>query len=333
MDLKETVFSLSKVNGVSGCETAAAEYAEKLLREYTDNVKITSGGVIADICPPKPGKPKIVLDAHIDCVGFVITSVENGFAKVSDVGSIDTRMLAAQRVTVHEKKPVRGVICTIPPHLSKKDSRAPNISEIYIDLRGGEEFVSPGDFVSFDTLPASLIGIRVAGKALDNRSGITAVLYALDITDIASLECGLTVVFPFQEEVGLRGAGVCAYETCPDIAVAVDVSFAYSEGENRFECGEMGKGCMIGFSPVLDKELSLKLAETAERLDIPYQREVMNDSTGTDADKYSVSRSGVKTATLSIPLKYMHTPAEVIDLSDIINTGRLIAAFIKEAGK
>ena len=132
------------------------------------------------------------------------------------------------------------------------------------------------------------------------------------------------------EELGERGAKIGAFRIDPDIALAVDVSFGLSDSEEREKCGELGKGAMIGISPCLSRDISDRLISTARVVEIPYQIEVMNGSTGTNADRYSVNREGAKTCTISIPLRNMHTPAEVIDLRDVRAAAELIAEFVKE---
>ncbi|MDD7429693.1 MAG: M20/M25/M40 family metallo-hydrolase [Oscillospiraceae bacterium] len=335
MDLTETIFELSRMGGASGQEGSVAGFLAEKLREYMDNVRIKNGSVIAEMGTLDENAPKIVLDAHTDRIGFIVTSVcGDGFLKVHNLGGIDMRILSAQRVIIHGKKDVKGVICSIPPHLRSK-KEVPDISQIYIDTGLSEaqakDIISAGDTVTFDTEPKMLLGTRITGGALDDRSGIAAILYALSITDISTLKCRLAVVFSAQEEVGERGAAVCAFEEAADIAIAVDVSFAYSSGEKPDKCGTLGKGCMIGFAPTLDGELSREFVNIAKSEDIPYQLEVMGGTTGTNADRYSVSGSGARAVTLSIPLKYMHTPAEMIDLNDVIGTGKLIYAYLKGA--
>ena len=163
---------------------------------------------------------------------------------------------------------------------------------------------------------------------MDDRCGVAAVLYALEQLKNRTPAYNVTVVFSVQEELGERGAKTGAFETAPDIAIAVDVSFAYGEGEKRSKCGDMGKGPMIGISPCLSREISDALFRTAKKAGLPYQTEVMNDLTSTNADQYSAVGKGAKTCTVSIPLRYMHTPVEVIDLKDVENTALLLAEYI-----
>ncbi len=335
MDLNKTIESLCLAKGVSGDENEAAELALSMLKEYTDDLSIKNGNVIGRF-GTKGAKPHILIDAHIDQIGLVVTHItEDGFLKISNCGGIDRRILSAQQVKVMGKQIVNGVICSVPPHLETDESKVPEISDICIDVgmtkAQAEELISSGDKIVFSPHCEKLIGDRISGTALDDRCGVAAVLRAIDIVKGKTLPYELTVLFSSQEEVGERGAKIAAFDIVPDIALAVDVSFALTYGDSESKCGKMGKGCMIGYSPVLDRKLSDEFRRIAENKELPYQIEVMSETTGTNADRFSVNRSGARAVTLSIPLKYMHTPAEVISVSDVENTARLIAAYLEEA--
>ena len=193
-----------------------------------------------------------------------------------------------------------------------------------------EKVISLGDKIVFSQHCADLLGDRITGAALDDRCGVASVLRAVDILKNEKPNCSYTVLFSTQEEVGERGAKIGVYDVAPDIAIAVDVSFALTADDSELKCGHMGKGCMIGIAPTLDRELSKEMMRIAEKNGLSYQTEVMSGETGTNADRFSVNAGGVKAVTLSVPLKYMHTPVEVISLSDVENTAQLIAAYIKE---
>ncbi|MDE6763949.1 MAG: M20/M25/M40 family metallo-hydrolase [Oscillospiraceae bacterium] len=334
MDLEKSIMSLADARGVSGDETNAAELALSMLKSYTDDCFIKNGNVIGRLgC--KGSKPHILLDAHIDQIGFTVTHItDDGFLKIAGCGGIDRRLLLAQQVTVLGSKPLDGVICAIPPHLETDESKVPEMEDICVDVglskERAEEMISLGDKIVFSSRCEKLQGDRITGAALDDRCGVAAILRALELVNDKALQCELTVMFSTQEEVGERGAKIGAYDIEPDIAIAVDVSFALTVDDSELKCGKMGGGCMIGFSPVLDRELSQRLKAVAEKNSLPYQIEVMSGTTGTNADRFSVNKSGVKAVTLSIPLKYMHTPVEVISLSDVENTAQLIAAYIME---
>lgn len=335
MDLEKTIMSLADAAGVSGDEDEAAELALSLLKNYTDDCEIKNGNVIGRL-GKRGGKPHILIDAHIDRIGLVVTHItDDGFLKVSGVGGIDRRLLPAQQVKVLGRETVFGVICSMPPHLEKDGSSVPEMDSVCIDVgmtkEQAEKVISLGDKIVYSAHCEKLLGGRITGAALDDRCGVAAILRALDILKGTAPDCEVTVLFSAQEEVGERGAKIAAYDIDPDIALAVDVSFALTADDSEVKCGTIGGGCMIGFSPTLDRELSEKLVSVAEKNGMPYQREVMSGSTGTNADRFSVNRGGVKAVTLSIPLKYMHTPVEVISVSDVENTAQLIAAYVKEA--
>ena len=334
LELKNVIFDLSSADGVSGEESCAAQYALKYLKNYTDDCFIKNGNVIGNFGNRKNGTPHILIDAHIDQVGLIVTNIyESGFIGFSNVGGIDRRLLPAQQVCIHGKKKLAGVLCSTPPHLSGSDNKINKIEDFYIDTGMSFEAVSnivePGDRITFASMPKELLNDRITGPALDDRSGVASILYALELLRNQKYECSFSVTFSAQEELGERGAKIAAFDIDPDIALAVDVSFAYCLGDREYECGKMGQGPMIGISPSLSREISDKLIEISKNENIPYQLEVMNGLTSTNADQFSVNRTGCKACTVSIPLKYMHTPSEIIQIDDVENTGRLIAAYIR----
>lgn len=341
MEIKNLLKQLSQVPGVAGEEQAAVEFTTGLLKKYTEDVTINPlGSVIARVKAPQPGAPMILLDAHIDQIGLIVTHIEeNGFLRVGNCGGIDRRLLLAQKVTVFGKRQVTGIIASKPPHLQTGDEakKVPAIDEIFIDTGFSSEelkgMVFPGDKVRIEGEFLELKHDRVAAPALDDRAGVVAILLALDNLKEKQYPAGVTVVFSTQEETGSAGAATSAFAIDADMAIAVDVSFAHTSDAPEHKCGKMGKGVMIGIAPVLDKQISNRLTEIAKKQEIPYQIEVMSGSTGTNADKISLSGSGVRSGILSIPQKYMHTPVEVVQMDDIQSTARLLAEFVLKAGE
>lgn len=336
MNLINTITALSEASGASGYEENAASVALEMLKKYCPDAVIKNGNIIGNFTEFDDKRPSLLIDAHIDQVGFIVTYItDDGFIKVGNLGGIDRRLLPAQQVVVHGKKDIKGIISSVPPHLSNGENAVLSIDDITIDtgMPANElkKIVSCGDSVTFDTKCRKLLGNRITGSALDDRCGIASVLYALDMLKNAETKYNITVLFSTQEELGERGAKIGAYEINPDIAIAVDVSFAYALGENEIKCGFLGKGPMIGISPSLSREISDKLTDAALKNNIPYQLEVMNGLTSTNADRFSVNREGVKACTISIPLRNMHTPVEIIDIEDVKLTAQLIADFVKEA--
>lgn len=335
MELKEMLEKLCNATGVSGAENGACEVACELLKNYTDDAVCDNfGSVKGFIGDRNNGKPTVMLEAHIDEIGFIVTYIDDdGFIKVSNCGRTDRRLYAAQTVTIHtENGAVKGVIATLPPHVNPDTKTAMKDEDVTIDTgytkAEVEKLVSLGDRVTIDAKFTPLLGTRVTGKATDDRSGVAAVLYALELMKSKTLMYNVEVLFAAQEEVGCRGALINSYNSEARYAIATDVSFAYTSEAKREKCGDMGKGAMIGIAPILDKELTNELKALAKSKDIPHQFEIMSGETGTDADEISKIKGGIRTALLSIPQKYMHTPIEVVDLKDIESVSRIMAEFV-----
>ena len=339
MDCKELLFGLTGASGVSGAEENAGEYALSRLHSYTDDAHMDSfGNIIGRIGVHSADKPTLLFDAHIDEIGLIVTYIdEKGFVKVGNCGGVDRRLLLAQEVCIHGKKDIPGIICSKPPHLlsAEDKKKPPEISEISIDTGYSkeqlQELAAPGDRITFHGKTLELLHGRISSKALDDRSGVAAILLALDLLkDEGEIPFNLTVLFSSQEEVGEHGAHIAAYDITPDYAVVVDVSFALTSDSPEDKCGIMGKGGMIGISPSLHRAFSDRLVSLAKEEEIPYQLEIMPELTGTNADQICVTKGGVKTVTLSIPLRYMHTPVESLAISDVEAVARLLCAFAKE---
>lgn len=330
--LKKLITKLCKMNGISGDESEIAEFACEKLKKYCPDARIENGNVIGTLGNQNPNAWHVLLDAHLDQIGLIVTSItEDGFITVGNIGGLDRRWFPAQRVIIHGKKNISGIICTLPPHLTNGEEKVQKIEQVRIDTGYSaqelKEIISIGDSVTFCGITQELAGGRFTSPALDDRAGIASVLYALDEIWQEDIGCKVTVLFSAKEEVNGYGAKVGCFAINPDIALAIDVSFA---GDGKLsKTGISGNGVMIGFSPALSKDLSHELANDAIDAKIPYQYEVMNGRTGTNADDFSICRDGVETGVLSIPIDYMHTPVEVVDLSDIKHTGKLLAEFLR----
>jgi endoglucanase len=343
MNIFDTLKQLTDAQGVAGNEGAVSQVALELLKEFDPNAHTDCfGSVVGFIGDRDNGNPVILLDAHIDQVGLIVTHIDDkGFIKAERCGGIDRRALAAQAVTIHSREPVKGVICTIPPHVSrgKKDVTQPmKADSIRIDAgltkAQAQEVISLGDVATIDGELIRMSDKIVTGSALDDRAGVCAVLYALSLLKgNKALRFNIAVSFSAQEELGCRGATVTAYNAEPEYAVVVDVSYGLSPGCSSIEhkCGKLGGGPMLGYAPTLNREMFEGFKKIAREHDVAYQLEIMSrDTGGTNADSITTVKGGVKTALVSIPLRYMHTPVETADISDIEAAGHLIAAFIEE---
>ena len=338
MNIKQTLLELS---GAPGHGLAAAKLATDLLTPFGKVSLTPLGSVVCEVWEATSGKPHLLLDAHFDTVGLIVTHIDDtGFLRVSGCGGVDPRVLPACPVVVHASKgDIPGVVCSTPPHLDKGgEKKFAKADEVYIDIgmakEAAEKTVSPGDRVSLLAPGRALLGDRLAGGGLDNRAGCVCLLRTLELLrEMQPDGCGLSVLFSSLEEVGGQGAKTAAYALRPTHAIVVDTSFAHTPGSQRHLCGNLGGGPMIGTAPILSGEITGWLFEAAKTVGIPYQHEVMGAGTGTNADHIAVTRAGVPTGLLSIPLKYMHTPVEVAAVSDIEQTARLIAAFIEDFAK
>lgn len=327
----ELLKELTQTIGVSGCEENIAALLKKKLSSYGD---VTIDNMNNVFCTFGEGY-HFLLDAHLDEIGLIVTDItDDGFIKFSNCGGIDARPLPAMEVSVWGREEVKGIISTLPPHLqsASDEKKIPKLSELAIDTGLTkdklEKLVSLGDRITFKRNFTPLLNGLVSASCLDDRSGVAAILMCLD--ELKNLGCKVTVMFSSQEEVGTRGAKVGPYAKSVDETISVDVSFALTPGCDKSECGELSKGAMIGFSPILDKEISRNLVDAAEKNSIPYQCEIMSGRTGTNADVISISEKGKKTALISIPEKYMHQRVEVVDTADVESVSRLICAYIKE---
>ncbi len=332
-DIRSALKTLTDKAGVAGDEREASEAAAELLRQYAENVEIDSfGNVTGIISSDDPDAETLMLDAHIDRIGMIVTYIDDGgFIKMGSVGGTDMRVMLAQSVTVHGKQSVKGVISTLPPHVSKEHSKVADIGELSVDVgmsrERAERCISPGDRITIDSDFRELAGGRISAAAIDDRSGVCAVLAALDMLKGRKLKYNIAVSFSAQEETGERGVKQVAFRIQPDRAIAVDVSFGRTPDSEPQDTAELGSGVMIGFSAALDREMSENLRELAREKNIPFTAEVMPSSTGTNADSIAVSGKGVCCCTLSFPIRYMHTPTETVDMRDIEATARLIAEY------
>lgn len=331
MDTKELIKKLTAVPSVSGSESNLKELLTEMLEPYG---KVETDALNNIFCTFGEGY-HILLDAHIDEIGFAVTSVtEDGFLKLGGCGGIDRRLILGSEVSVWGREEVKGVISTLPPHLQENGSEnnVPELSAVSVDIgmckAEAEKLVSPGDKITFKRHFDSLMGNQISANCLDDKTGAASIIMALDA--LKKLPVKITVMLSAQEEVGTRGAKSGAYGKNVDEAIAVDVSFGYTPGCNKEECGEIGKGAMIGISPTLDKDISSALIRCAEKDGIRYQTEVMNGRTGTNADVINLTEGGIKCGLISIPLKYMHTPVEVVDIGDVESVSKLIVSYIKE---
>jgi endoglucanase len=279
-------------------------------------------------------RPKLMLAAHMDEIGLVVTGVEKGFLRVTRVGGTDRRVLLGLEVVVHGQRDLPGVVATRPPHVLPQEERKKIVpwDQIFVDVglpaEEVEQLVAVGDLISIRRDMVELKNRRVAGKAMDDRACVAAVTLALEQLSNVSHAWDVFAVATVQEEKGLVGATTASYGVAPDLAVALDVGFGKHPGVSEPDAFPLNEGPTIGIGPNFHPGLVKRLKEVAESQEIPYQMEPMPGRSGTDAWAIQVTREGVPTALISIPIRYMHQPVETLAVQDVERAGRLVAAFI-----
>ena len=332
MDTKQLLFDLCAPSGPAGREGEAAEKAAELLSQFASVRRDALGNVLGHLGDPNAPR-HILLDAHIDEIGLVVTSLSDGFLKVGKAGGVDIRTLPAHEVVIWGRKPIPGLFCATPPHLSKDSDRSKfsSLDEMMVDtgLTADQlkDLVQPGDRVTLKRNPKNLLDDRIACGALDDRAGVASLLKCVSLLP-GLKKTQVTVLFSVQEEVGQAGAITGSFGVDATEAIAVDVSFAMSPGCPSHKCGKLGDGVMIGYSPILSRSMFERLVSLSKEEDIPYQTEIMGGDTGTNADYIAISRTGIPCGLLSIPQRYMHTACEVVDVHDVDAVAKLLAAYI-----
>ena len=316
-------------------------YVEPHVDELHTDVLGNAWGVVRG-----PERPRVMLAGHVDEIGLMVRYIDDqGFLYFAAVGGVDPHLLPGQRVRVHGKNgPVLGVIGRKPVHLIEQDERSKvaKIKDLAIDIGAGdreeaEALVSVGDPVTFAVGLERMAGGRVVSRGLDDKMGSFVVAEVLRrvAERRKDLRCSLYGVSTVQEEIGLRGARTSAFGIDPDVGICIEVTFATDHpGVDKKTVGDvrLGKGPVLSRGPNINPRVFELLRETAEDEGIPIQFEAAPRATGTDANVMQLNRSGVATALVEVPLRYMHTPSEMLCLEDLENAVRLATAFVFRVG-
>ncbi|NBI10866.1 M42 family peptidase [Colidextribacter sp. OB.20] len=340
MNYEQTLSRLCALSGPSGFEERVTGAAAELLRPLVDEVYCTRLGSVVGLrrCG-RDNAPRLLLDAHLDEIGFIVTGHEEGFLRFAPLGGVDPRMLPDREVVLLTDPPVHGVVACLPPHVQTAEDmdKSLPIKDLYIDVglsqEEAERRIPLGTPATYRGGCAPLGENLLSGKALDDRAGFAVLLDVLEQLKGRELKVDLYVLGSTQEETHSTGAITAAYEIAPRMCVAVDVTHGDSPDASKNETFKLGGGPVIGVGPNCARSLSGRLKELAVELDMPVQTEVMSGSSGTNAWPIQVSREGVATAVLSIPERYMHTPVEAVSKQDLENTAKLLAAFVEHFGE
>ncbi len=336
--MKELLKELCMINGVSGDENAVREYIIEKVKnvcEYrTDNL----GNLICLRKGRKTPQKKIMVAAHMDEVGFIVTSVRSdGTLTFGTVGGVDASVTIGRQVKVG-KNSLSGVIGSTAIHNLSKEQRekAPSISNLYIDIGAAdkeeaEKHVRLGDCVYFDSEFIEFGENRIKSKAIDDRAGCAMMIKLMQ----EEPEYDTWFVFNVQEEIGLRGSTVSAYSVQPDIAFVLEATTAADiDGvSGAKKVCSLGEGPVVSFmdrSTVYDKQLYSLAFDTAAELDIKCQTKTMIAG-GNDSGAIHISGKGVRTLAVSVPCRYLHSPSCVIDYSDLEASYKLVKTLIEKA--
>ncbi len=339
LETKSFLKALSEGSGVSGYEGPIGAMVAEAFRPFVDEVRFDKLGNCIGLRrgeKPKDGPPvKVMLAGHMDEIGLIVTKVEErGFLRFTDVGGVDQRTLPAQEVVVHGRKDLPGVIGVKPPHLVSPDEAAKALKkeDLYIDLglTGAEakKLVNVGDLITLRRDFTELKNGLVAGKAFDDRAGVAVIYEALLQLEKLHHTADVYAVATVQEETGLRGAITSAYGVVPDLGVAIDVSFGDQPGVPEHQTAPLDKGPGVAVGGNIHPKVYEALTRIAGEQGISLQIEASPGATGTDAWAMQVSRAGVPTGLIGIPLRSMHTSVETLAMGDIKKAGRLLALFI-----
>lgn len=338
-DRKKFLKTLVESHGTPGFEEQVQFHFRNRIAKVCDTVQTDVMGSVTGV-RNQAGKVRVLLDGHADEIGFLVNYIDdNGFLYLTPSGGWDIEVAVSQRVLVHTSQgSIPGVVGKRAIHMMSPEERKKKseLENLWVDIGAadGEEakqHVRIGDQVTMDACYRELLGGRAVAKSFDNRAGIFTVAETLRALspDIEAACYGVSAV---QEEIGLRGARTAAYAAEPQVALAIDVTHATDFPDvSKKKHGDftLGGGPVIARGPNINNKVFERLITVAQDKGIPYQVEAEGRGTGTDANVIQLTRSGVATGLVSIPLRYMHNPCEMVHLDDLDNTVKLLTAFVE----
>ena len=333
--MRQALERLCTCTAPSGFEGPAAAVAAELLRPLVDEVSIDRMGNVLGVRRSKtPGAPKLLLDAHLDEIGLIATGVEDGFLRFRSIGGVDPRMLPGRELVVLTDPPLRGLVAC--PAGGDENKSVP-LNELYVDVglsqEEAERAVPVGTPMVYRAGCFPLGEDQMCGKSMDDRACFVTLLRAAELLRDKELDVELHILGSTREEVSGAGAVVGTWAVAPDFCVAVDVTHGKTPDGPADKTFELGGGPAIGVGPNMTRWMTERMIAKAKEHGIPYQMEIMSGHTGTNGWEMQISREGVATSVLSLPLKYMHTPVETLSLADMEGVAQLLAAFTENLGK
>ena len=333
--MRQALERLCTCTAPSGFEGPAAAVAAELLRPLVDEVSIDRMGNVLGVRRSKtPGAPKLLLDAHLDEIGLIVTGVEDGFLRFRSIGGVDPRMLPGRELVVLTDPSLRGLVAC--PAGGDENKSVP-LNELYVDVglsqEEAERAVPVGTPMVYRAGCFPLGEEQMCGKSMDDRACFVTLLRAAELLRDKELDVELHIMGSTREEVSGAGAVVGTWAVAPDFCVAVDVTHGKTPDGPADKTFDLGGGPAIGVGPNMTRWMTERMIDKAREHSIPYQLEIMSGHTGTNGWEMQISREGVATSVLSLPLKYMHTPVETLSLADMEGVAQLLAAFTENLGK
>ena len=340
MKKKTRGFLVDIVNSISpsGYEEPAQATYTRYMSPVADKVHTDSHGNTIAVRNAS-GTPRVMFAGHCHELGFQIHYIDDdGFLYFQPLGGHDESIVPGRRVTIHAVGgPVLGVIGKKAVHIMDAEERkkGSRIKDLWIDIGAKDRKralarVQIGDPVTYNEEFAELDGDLAVARGFDDKIGVFVIGHAMQLLHGKDIAAGVFAVSTVQEEIGLRGAHTSAFGVDPDVGIAVDVTNASDHPSvDARQIGEVkvGSGPVITRGPNINPKIFALLVATAEAEEIPYQVKAANRGTGTDANAIQLTRAGVATGLVSIPNRYMHTPAELVSLKDVENAAKLLAAF------
>ncbi len=332
-DVVALLEELLRLPGLSGHEGPVRERLRQAWEPLSDEIAVSRLGSLHAWKRgrgPEP-RPCLMLAAHMDAIGLMVSEVVDGFLRVTEVGGLDPRVLPGQPVVVHAERDLPGLVVQPPPNCLAEEHRKEvvPIEGLLVDvgLPAGQvaRLVRPGHLISFAQEPLRLNDDLFVGRSLDNRASLAALTICLQELQRLEHDWDVVAVATTQEEETFAGALTSAFALRPAVAVAVDVTFARAPGVPEHRSFPLGEGPTNLWGPNVHPAVHKALKETAERHEIPLATEYAPTHSGTDAYALQIAGEGLPTGVVSIPLRNMHTPVEMVSLKDIRRAGRLLA--------
>jgi len=339
-ELKEFLRTLLTLPGLSGYEEPVRAVIAEEWKPLVNELSTSRLGSLHGLKSGSGTAPRrrILLSAHMDAIGLIVTGIDGGLVRFTEIGGIDARILPGQPVTVHGRRDLPAIVVQPPGWLlpdEQASGHAVDMKYLFVDTgllpNEVEKLVRIGDLVSFAQAPIDMSDDLLVGHSLDNRASVAAVTACLKELHHIQHAWDVWAVASVQEEETLAGAFTSPFDIQPDLAVAIDVTFARGPGSpSDYSTFPLGKGITLGRGANIHPGLYQAFKDLAEKIDLPTRDELMPRMSGTDAMAIQVVAEGIPTMVLSMPIRYMHTPVEMVSMKDISRTGHLMAQFIAE---